>query len=144
MIPMSSALPLIKRHWLVPVCNCSRAHSSFGHITNWSSLRRIPARHICMSVHLIFAATAQVVIARVISFDHEARRLRLSLALKTGNPEAAGDPAEALQLGDLVEGVVISITSKEVSNMCSAVSPALSPFRLLPVLGSQAAHSYVG
>ena len=97
-----------------------------------------------MSVHLIFAATAQVVIARVINFDHEARRLRLSLALKTVNPEAAGDPAEALQLGDLVEGVVISITSKEVSNMCSPVSPALSPFRLLPVLGSQAAHSYMG
>ena len=64
---------------------------------------------------LMCLPTAQVVIARVISLDHQARRLRLSLAPKTANSEAvAGEPAEALQLGDLVEGVVSSITSKEV------------------------------
>lgn len=58
---------------------------------------------------------AQVVIARVISLDHDTRRLRLSLAPKTANSEAAaGEPTEALQLGDLVEGIVSSITSKEV------------------------------
>lgn len=61
-------------------------------------------------------AGAQVVIARVISIENDTRRLRLSLAPKTGNPEAtAGDSANALQPGDLVEGAVASITSKEVS-----------------------------
>ena len=63
-----------------------------------------------------------MVIARVISIDQEARRLRLSLAPKTGNAAAAGaggDPAGGLQPGDLVEGVVSSITSKEVRHSLS-------------------------
>ena len=68
-------------------------------------------------------AHAQVVIARVISIDHDAQRMRLSLAPKTGNPAAeaaAGDPAGGLQLGDLVEGTIASITSKEVCPSSSA------------------------
>jgi len=66
---------------------------------------------------LTFGFSVQVVIARVISIDHDGRRLRLSLAPKTGNTAAetaAGDPAGALHIGDLVEGIVASITSKEV------------------------------
>ena len=68
------------------------------------------------------AATTQVVIARVISFDRDNRRLRLSLALKSGNSEAAGDPVAALQLGDLVEGVVVSVASKEVTSRAHVAS----------------------
>ena len=66
---------------------------------------------------------AQVVIARVISIDHDALRMRLSLAPKTGNPAAetaAGDPAGGLQPGDLVQGVIANITSKEVCSSPSA------------------------
>ena len=68
-------------------------------------------------------AHAQVVIARVISIDHDAQRMRLSLAPKTGNPAAeaaAGDPAGGLQPGDLVEGIIANITSKEVCSSSSA------------------------
>ena len=76
----------------------------------------------CAALLLISAGHAQVVIARVLSVDHNTRRLRLSLAAKTGNPvPAAGDAAEALQPGDLVEGVVTNITSKEVSLQADAV-----------------------
>lgn len=53
----------------------------------------------------------------MISVDHIARRMRLSLAPKTGNPAAeaaAGDPAGGLQPGNLVEGIVASIITKEV------------------------------
>ena len=66
---------------------------------------------------------AQVVIARVISVDHDALRMRLSLAPKTGNSAAeaaAGDPAGGLQPGDLVEGIIANITSKEVCSSSSA------------------------
>ena len=77
----------------------------------------------------------QVVIARVISIDHDALRMRLSLAPKTGNPAAeaaAGDPAGGLQPGDLVEGTIASITSKEVCSLAASSGHVLQRSLYLP------------
>ena len=86
-----------------------------------------------MQCFLSASSHMQVVIARVISIDHDALRMRLSLAPKTGNPAAeaaAGDPAGGLQPGDIVDGVIASITSKEVCSLAASSGhvPPRSPY----------------